>query len=612
MKKNHILTILFFALINFSFANPITFHTYNIEENVVPVNDTCDNAIALNCEETVVGETITATDTNSNGSGDVYFTYTGSGLPEHLTISLCDGSTDYDSYIRVYEDCTLGVEIISNDDSCGLQSEVLFDSDGFSTYIIIIEGFAENTGNFSLALNCVPIDPNEPPNNFCANAIELICNETVVGSTEFATDTGGNEAPDVYYTYTGTGIPEVITISLCDGDTNYDSWLRIYDDCDLNNQLYSLDDSCGLQSEITFVSDGTSTFYIMIEGYQANFGEYSLEMTCVDFIPAPNDECDGAIEVTCGNIVIGNTMSALDHGGNSSSDVFYSYTGTGISEIVIISLCDGSTDYNSYLRVFEDCTLAEQISENDNFCGQQSQVSFLSDGVSTYYIMVEGNQNSSGNFSLEVSCAQPQINDTCDNAINVECGDIIIGETITATNTVGNSSTDIYYNYIGEGQEEWVTLSLCDGNTNYNSRLLVYDNCDFNELLSENVNFCGEQSQLTFFSDGVSNYIIIVEGGQGGSGNFSLEVTCEPILGIKDAIFESFSFYPNPSSHSIHVNALQTIESVSIYNMIGQEVLNKRIDSINSEINISNLSAGTYIMKVSIDGYIGTYKMIKN
>ena len=46
--------------------------------------------------------------------------------------------------------------------------------------------------------------------------------------------------------------------------------------------------------------------------------------------------------------------------------------------------------------------------------------------------------------------------------------------------------------------------------------------------------------------------------------------------------------------------------------MIGQEVLNKRIDSINSEINISNLSAGTYIMKVSIDGYIGTYKMIKN
>jgi hypothetical protein len=457
----------------------------------------------------------------------------------------------------------------------------------------------------------VPIDPNEPPNNTCDDAIDLICNETVVGSTEFATDTGGNEAPDVYYKYTGPGTPEVITISLCDGNTNYDSWLRIFDDCDLNNQLYSLDDSCGLQSEITFVSDGFSTYYIMIEGYQANFGEYSLETTCVDFVPAPNDECDDAIEVTCGDVVTGNTMSSLDHGGNSSPDVFYKYTGTGTSEIVIISLCDGNTDYNSYLRVFENCTLLAQISENDNFCGQQSQVSFQSDGISTYYIMVEGNQNSSGNFSLEVTCAQPQINDTCDNAINIECGDVIVGETITATDTGGNSSTDIYYNYTGEGQEEWVTLSLCDGNTNYNSRLLVYDNCDFNELLSENVNFCGVQSQLTFYSDGVSTYVIIIEGGSGSSGNFSLEVTCDPILGIEDNALESFSFYPNPSENNILLTAQENIEFVKIYNMIGQEIVTKKIDSLNSEIDISNLSTGTYLMKVSINGTIGTYKMIK-
>ncbi|MBV1922405.1 MAG: T9SS type A sorting domain-containing protein [Flavobacteriaceae bacterium] len=610
MKNITFLSLLFLSLINFSFTNIHNVPSNN-EDNVIPVNDTCDNAIALNCEETVVGETITATDTNSNGSADVYFEYTGTGLPEHLIVSLCDGSTDYDSFIRVYDDCSLANLIVENDDDCGLQSQVLFDSDGTSTYIIVIEGFSDNVGNFSLNLNCVPIDPNEPPNNFCNNAIELICNETVVGSTEFATDTGGNEAPDVYYSYTGPGTPEVITLSLCDGATNYDSWLRVFDDCDLNNELYSNDDTCGLQSEITFVSDGTSSYYIMIEGYQANFGEYSLEMTCVDFVPAPNDECDGAIAVACGDIQIGNTMSSLDHGGNSSPDVFYKYTGTGTSEIVIISLCDGGTDYNSYLRVFEDCTLNELISENDNFCGQQSQVSFQSDGVSTYYIMVEGNQNSSGNFSLEVSCAQPQINDTCDNAINVECGDVIVGETITATDTGGNSSTDIYYNYTGDGEEEWVTLSLCDGNTNYNSRLLVYDDCSFNELLSENTNFCGQQSQLTFYSDGVSNYIIIIEGGQGGSGNFSLEITCEPILGVDDTIFDSFSFYPNPSDNSIHISALQIIENVSIYNMLGQEIISEKIEALNSEINISNLVTGNYLIKVSINGFIGTYKLVK-
>lgn len=45
--------------------------------------------------------------------------------------------------------------------------------------------------------------------------------------------------------------------------------------------------------------------------------------------------------------------------------------------------------------------------------------------------------------------------------------------------------------------------------------------------------------------------------------------------------------------------------------MIGQEVINKNIDSISSEINISNLSTGTYLMQVSINGVIGAFKLLK-
>ncbi|MBV1922404.1 MAG: T9SS type A sorting domain-containing protein [Flavobacteriaceae bacterium] len=483
MKKTLLFIAVFFCIITQSNANNSPFIN-------PPSNDECADAIAINCGDVIVGETLTATDSGANAAPDVFYTYTGSGLEEDLTLSLCDGGTDYDSFIRVYEDCTLAVEIISNDDSCGLQSQLTFESDGTSTYYIMIEGFAANSGNFSLELSCIAIDPNEPDNNDCIDAIALLCDETVTGSTEFATDSGGNDAPDVYFSYTGTGIPEVIYLSLCDGGTNYDSWLRVYDDCDLNNELYSNDDSCGLQSEITFVSDGTATYFIMVEGFSANFGDFSLEMTCSEFDPPPNDDCSGAIALNCGETVTGTTASSLSDAGNNSPDVFYSYTGSGT--------------------------------------------------------------------------------------------------------------------------EEWVTISLCDGNTDYNSRLLVYDNCNYDELLSENDNFCGQQSQLTFYSDGVSTYIILVEGAQSNAGNFSLEITCDPILGISDSIFENFSFYPNPSDNSIHVNALQTIENVSIYNMLGQLVVNNKIDSLNSEINISNLSAGNYIMKVSIDGYIGTYKLVKN
>ncbi len=45
--------------------------------------------------------------------------------------------------------------------------------------------------------------------------------------------------------------------------------------------------------------------------------------------------------------------------------------------------------------------------------------------------------------------------------------------------------------------------------------------------------------------------------------------------------------------------------------MLGQIVFSERIDSMNSELNISNLAVGNYLMKVSIDGYIGTYKLVK-
>src|SRR5690606_16769821 len=115
----------------------------------------------------------------------------------------------------------------------------------------------------------------------CENAIALACGDSVTGETLTATDSGGNPAPDVFYKFTGTGSPQSVTISLCGGGTDYDSLLRVFDDCDLLNQLAVNDDSCGLQSEVTFFSDGTSTYYIMVEGFSSNAGNFSLDVTCI-------------------------------------------------------------------------------------------------------------------------------------------------------------------------------------------------------------------------------------------------------------------------------------------------------------------------------------------
>lgn len=122
---------------------------------------------------------------------------------------------------------------------------------------------------------------------------------------------------------------------------------------------------------------------------------------------AANNLCEDAIALSCGDIISGSTSNATDNGGNASPDVFYSYTGNGIAEMITISLCDPNTNFNTFLRIFTACDFTEEIAFNDNSCGDQSEVDFESDGTSTYYILVEGSGSAdSGEFTLEITCEE--------------------------------------------------------------------------------------------------------------------------------------------------------------------------------------------------------------
>lgn len=461
--------------------------------------------------------------------------------------------------------------------------------------------------NYASFANVLP-----PLNDDCDNAIALNCGDTIVGETLTATDSGGNPAADVFYTFTGNGNSQLVILSLCDGNTDYDSFIRIYSDCTLNTQLFSNDDFCDLQSTVSFVSDGTSTYYIMIEGYDAYAGNFSLSVACTE--PPPiNDLCENAISLNCDETVFGETLTATDSGYNISSDVFYSYTGSGNTELVTISLCDDATNYDSWLRVFDACDLNNQLASNDDFCGLQSEITFVSDGVSTYIIMVEGYQANAGEFSLFTTCQDfnPPPNNECTNSIAIACGDIITGDTSISSSNGGNNSPDLFYNYTGSGAEEWVTLSTCSENTEYNTRLLVYDNCNFDELLSENDDFCDNFAQLTFYSDGISTYQIIVEGSGNAAGIFELSLSCEAILSVNDTTNDGFNFYPNPVKNIINLSSINRLNSIEILDILGKNVLNQKINDYEKQIDVSSLNNGTYFLKINIETGIGIYKIIK-
>ncbi len=241
----------------------------------------------------------------------------------------------------------------------------------------------------------------------------------------------------------------------------------------------------------------------------------------------PNNACANALPIVCGNQVIGTTVGADDFGGNASPDVFYSYTGNGQPENIALSLCIG-TEYDTLMRVFTDCSLADEIVYNDNFCFGRSVVNFLSDGVSTYYIMIEGGSLADvGDFTLYASCSPlPPQNDIPARAIPLSCDDRVLGNNVNTSNTAGNPAGDVFYSYTGKGTAEDITVSLCSVFTSYDTEIRVFDDASLTNEVAFVDDSCGLFSKLTFYSDGTKTYYIMIEGSDSEEGNFGLHLSC--------------------------------------------------------------------------------------
>lgn len=126
-------------------------------------------------------------------------------------------------------------------------------------------------------------------------------------------------------------------------------------------------------------------------------------------------------------------------------------------------------------------------------------------------------------------------------------------------------------------------------------------------LVDQSTNYC-EASTLSSITTeaGKTYYVYAVNTG----GETDIYMT-ESVLDLVDHNLENFRYYPNPTSAILMLDAQDKIEMVSIYNMLGQKILTKELNSNNSQIDLRGLSSGIYLMQVKIKGKAGTYKIIK-
>lgn len=82
-------------------------------------------------------------------------------------------------------------------------------------------------------------------------------------------------------------------------------------------------------------------------------------------------------------------------------------------------------------------------------------------------------------------------------------------------------------------------------------------------------------------------------------------------LSTSDVDNNLFSFYPNPAKDLVHFSSKNTIENITIYNVFGQEVLFKKINSLEFDVDIKNLPYGTYFGKLNKDGKSQSIKFFK-
>ncbi|MBX2828805.1 MAG: T9SS type A sorting domain-containing protein [Flavobacteriaceae bacterium] len=82
-------------------------------------------------------------------------------------------------------------------------------------------------------------------------------------------------------------------------------------------------------------------------------------------------------------------------------------------------------------------------------------------------------------------------------------------------------------------------------------------------------------------------------------------------LGIDDLNDLGVSIYPNPVSDRLNIQAQEAISSVTIYNIMGQQVYVSDVEAVSTSIDMSLLPQGTYFVEVDIDGKKAVDKIIK-
>lgn len=393
--------------------------------------------------------------------------------------------------------------------------------------------------------------------------------------------------------------------------------------------LTSLGCFTGSYVELTGLTMG-NTYYIRNKTNLA--GEYAQNFDiCLKEFPASpgNDECSNATVLTlstdnqCDNQVSGTTAGATVSADNNCNttlaykDVWYVFTPatTGIYEFSYERI---QTSPASNYTIYEGACGA--LVQKSASCSTTTNQIFTLNGGESYYIMVRSANNGPGiDFNLCVWELPPAVgNSDCSTPfVLTESPDSNGANTISANlenaynSPEGCSSSSyesVWYSFTPTYTGlYYFNFTRVSGSAYY----AVFNTDDCGSTLSSGyvAGSCYNSAMVSGNVVAGNTYLIMVHASS--AAEFELFAYPDPSLGVDSTDFESFKYYPNPTSGNLTVQAGKMISQVGVYNMAGQQVMLTRPNDLSTTINMSDLTDGVYFVSVEINNSRKTIKIVK-
>jgi hypothetical protein len=350
---------------------------------------------------------------------DVWFSWTAPSSGA-CTYTTCGGSGS-DTVLAVWTGSGCGaVATACNDDACGLQSSIGFPVTAGTNYMLQLGGYSGivGTGTFSLSIS------GPVTNDDCSGPVAIAGTGTFPFNTSGATTGpqqglfcgGGNAYNDVWYAWT-CPTSGTVTWSFC-GGAGYDTLIAVYNGpgCPgAGTALVCNDDSCGLQSQLTFSGTAGAVYMLQVGAYSSagsGAGTFTLNVS----LPPSNDDCTSPTAIAgLGSFPYDNVAASTGTQGQNEAlclaygmttidhDVWYTWTAPS-SGCAIIDNCGDILDAKVAVYAGAGCPASgTALACNDDSCGLQSKISFTATAGATYLIQFgtfPGANGSIGSFNI--------------------------------------------------------------------------------------------------------------------------------------------------------------------------------------------------------------------